>query len=106
MEDVLSRFDHKTQSLHTELIEIIGKTQIEFQTVDLALDGQNKELHDELTTLKSDFNQMHIERWAETLEKIEAGRHECRSQLEQVRARTVHGKGNRKQCKHGKAPEV
>jgi hypothetical protein len=54
-------------SLHTELTEMIKKTQIELQTVELSLDGQNNKLHEELTNLRSDFNQMRNGTWAETL---------------------------------------
>jgi hypothetical protein len=38
-----------------KLIERIETTQIELLTTELSLNGQNKKLHEELTTLKSDL---------------------------------------------------
>jgi hypothetical protein len=54
---------------------------MQLQAVELSLDGYHKNLREELTTHKSDFNQMHVETRSETLEVIEAARFEFQSPL-------------------------
>jgi hypothetical protein len=50
---ILSCVEEMRRSLHTELTEMIEKTQVELQSVEESLDRETKDLREELTTLKS-----------------------------------------------------
>jgi hypothetical protein len=50
MDDVLSRVDYKTQNLQKDLTEVIKKSQVELETVELSFDRWMRKLQKGLTT--------------------------------------------------------
>jgi hypothetical protein len=96
VEEILSCVNQKMQGLCEELTEKIGETQVVLQAVRMSHDTWTK-------TLADTKNNLHEEAWIMKVEirgneermkaKIEATRHEFRTHLKEVEARTECGRG-------------
>jgi septum formation inhibitor MinC len=84
----LGNTNQRMQNLRTELMETIERTQVELQTVEVALDMQTREFRREIATIRSKVTNAKTHgTFNETRSQIEAIKRAFQAQLEAVEAR-------------------
>jgi uncharacterized protein YdiU (UPF0061 family) len=88
----LENTNQRTQNLHKELTETIERTQVELQTVEVALDVQTREFQREIAAIRSDVTNAKTHgTFNETRSQIEAIEREFEAHLEAFKARAELG---------------
>jgi RNase adaptor protein for sRNA GlmZ degradation len=89
----LENTNQRTQNLCKELMETIEKTQVELQTIEVALDVQTREFQREIAAVRSNVTNTKTHgTFNETRSQIEATKREFQARLEAIEARAELGR--------------